>query len=338
MSSKNKKKSNKVVRDMKECFQSLLLPVENATKGESYNFKSKIDNASTLSIIKVEYRPKFNCVNINFSFGVVQSKDLTVIRKMLNLMNETTDLCQISLCPCCNEIILHASLFVLDNKLPKDKFIWLLRYLLEVAHMAYPIVGQVCILGSDPEKYCGDLHDHLWSVTHQDKGLNKEMTEKVLKDLESVFAELKITINDENRVTNGFIFSYVHPEDCGLFINMTTTLDNENGVLTIFAVSSFTVPKEKMPEVTDLVNRINRLCINDHLFIDHENMRGIFTCGMRLDNVVLSEDEFLNTFREIISDALCWLPILSELITSGGIPSDLIRKRRPCYNDQVTAF
>jgi len=204
--------------------------------------------------------------------------------------------------------------------------------------MAYPIVGQVCILGDDPDKYCRDFHDHLWNVAHQEKGLNKEITEKVLKDLESIFAQLEITIRDEDRVTNGFFFSYVHPEDHGLFINMTTTLDDKNGVLTVFAASSFTVPKEKMPEMTDLVNRINRLCINDHLFVDHQSMRSVFACGIRLGNGVLSEEEFLNAFKEIIKDALCWFPLLRELITSGGVPAELICNSIPCYNDRITAY
>lgn len=338
MRKKVNKKGSKIVRNMKQCFRSLHLPVENAKAGELYDFKSKIDNANTLAEVIVEYRPDFNCVNINFNLGVMKTGNIDEIKKLINLINGITPFCQFSLCPCCNEIILHANLFVSNNKLQKDKFDWLLRYMLEIAHLAYPGISMLVFKGGTAEKYYDICKDNIWNVTYREQGLDKEMKEKVLNGLASIFADLKFTVTDENRIENGFIFSCAHPSEPGLCINMITALDTEDSTVIIHAVSSFTVPDDKMTAIIELVNRINRLCGYQHLFVDSLGKRSVFLYGIRLDNGVLPEEEFQNAFKVMITDALCWFPILQELVTSGGLAADLIRKRLPCYNDRLTMY
>ena len=338
MIKKINKKGSKVVREMKQCFRALHLSVENVKNGEPCEFKSKIDNANTLAEVLVEYRPDFNCVNINFNFGVMKSGNIDEIKKLINMINGITPFCQLSLCPCCNEIILHASLFISNNKLQKDKFDWLLRYMLEIVHLAYPAISMLVSMGGAAEKYYDICKDNIWNVTYREQGLDKEMKEKVLNGLASVFADLKITLTDENRIENGFVFPCVHPSEPGLCINMITALDTEDSTVIIHAVSSFTVPDDKMTTIIELVNRINRLCGYQHLFVDSLGKKSVFLYGIRLDNGVLQEEEFQNAFRVMITDALCWFPILQELVTSGGIESDLIRKRIPCYNDKTTMY
>ena len=119
---------------------------------------------------------------------------------------------------------------------------------------------------------------------------------------------------------------------------MITALDTEDSTVIIHAVSSFSVPDEKMTTIIELVNRINRLCGYQHLFVDSQSKKSEFLYGIRLDNGILPEEEFQNAFKVMITDALCWFPILQELITSGGISSDLIRKRIHCYNDKTTMY
>ncbi len=193
---------------MKECFHSFNLKTEYASKKSTYDFKTEIDNDAVHAVVTVEHRPNLNCVNINFSFGVIESSNFAELKRLLNLMNETVSFCQFSLCPCCNEVIMHASLFVPNNKLPKDKFTWLLRYLLEAAHLAYPAVGQVGLAGGDPDKHCDIYKDSLRSITHQEEGLDQETAEKVLNGCSSVCESLNIIIQDENRMETVFS-SYV---------------------------------------------------------------------------------------------------------------------------------
>ncbi len=88
--------------------------------------------------------------------------------------------------------------------------------------------------------------------------------------------------------------------------------------------------------MTDLINRINRLCIYNHLVIDHKNKRIVFTCGIRLDKGHLFKDEYFNALGAIIQDSFCWFPILRELATSKGTVTELIKKRIPCYCDETT--
>jgi len=260
------------------------------------------------------------------------------VKKLMNMMNGITPFCQFSLCPCCNEINLHGSLFVSDNKLQKDKFNWLLRYMLEIAHLAYPGIGMIIILGVTPEKPFSIYRDNIRHITHQGKGLNEEMKTKVSKELESVFTDLKITINDENRKEYGFVLPFDHSDDPDLTTYMTVSLDAKERTLVILASSSYTVPDEKMITILDLVNRINRLCGYHHLFVDDESKISAFIYGIRLDNGLLPKEEFLHAFQMMLKDALCWFPILQELATSGGIPTDLIRKCVPCYDDRITMY
>ena len=119
---------------------------------------------------------------------------------------------------------------------------------------------------------------------------------------------------------------------------MIAELDPEESALIIHVVSSFAVPDDKMTTIVELVNRINRLCGYQHLFVDSQSKKCVFLHGIRLDNGILPKEEFLNAFRVISADVLRWFPILQELITSGGISSDLIRKRIPCYNDKTTMY
>lgn len=338
MKRKMNKKHNKIIREMKQCFRDLHLPVKNVGKGEPYDFKSKIDNDNTVAHIFVEYRPDCNCANISFSLGVTESGNYDEIRKLANLINRITPFSQYSLCPCCNEIILHASLFVSNHELQKDKFSWLLRYMLEIAHLANPAISALIFMGNSAEKYYDICKDNIRNVTCQEQGLSKEMTDDVLNDLASVFADLDITITDENRIEHGFIFPCADPSEPGSCINVITGLDPEESAVIIHVVSSFAVPDDKMTTIVELVNRINRLCGYQHLFVDSQSKKCAFLHGIRLENGLLPKEEFLNVFRGIIANGLCWFPILQELITSGGVSSDLIRKRIPCYNDKTTIY
>ena len=338
MKRKKNKKGNKIIREMKQCFRDLHLPVENVEKGESYDFKSKIDNDNTVARILVEYRPDCNCANISFSLGVTESGNYDEIRKLANLINGITPFSQYSLCPCCNEIILHASLFVSNHELQNDKFSWLLRYMLEIAHLANPAISALIIMGGSAEKYYDICKDNIRNVTCQEQGLNKEMEENVLNHLVSVFADLDITITDESRIEHGFVLPCAGTSELDSSIIVIMVLDPEESTIIIHAVSSFAVPDDKMTSIVELVNRINRLCGNQHLFVDSQSKKCAFLHGIRLENGLLPKEEFLNVFRGIIANVLCWFPLLQELIMFGGVSSDLIRKRIPCYNDKTTIY
>jgi hypothetical protein len=164
------------------------------------------------------------------------------------------------------------------------------------------------------------------------------MEENVLNHLVSVFADLDITITDESRIEHGFVLPCAGTSELDSSIIVIMVLDPEESTIIIHAVSSFAVPDDKMTSIVELVNRINRLCGNQHLFVDSQSKKCAFLHGIRLENGLLPKEEFLNAFRGIIANVLCWFPLLQELIMFGGVSSDLIRKRIPCYNDKTTIY
>ncbi len=334
--SKHKKNSNKVVRDMKECFQSLDLPIVNGKKEDSYDFMSNVDNNNLLARIYIEYQVAFEYVNINFSLGNIPSDKITEMLKMINLINGTNHFHQYSICPCCNEILAHSQLFIPGNNLPKDKFNWLIRDLLESANILYPLMGITLFKGGDLDKYYGIYRDTMRESRSCGNGLSEEMEEKVLKDLVSVFADFTIAVSDENSIKHGYYIESTHPEDIELLFRIGTRLDTENRIVIISGAPGLIVPDEKMAVMMELINRINRLLGSQHLFIDPEDKRTILLTGILLENGILRKEEFRKAFEMMTMSVLCWFPIFKEMVTSGGISAELIRKRIPCYKDQTT--
>lgn len=341
MKNKNNKRANKIIRDMKECFQSFHLPIKEAQPGDAYtascDFLSEISNENVQALITVEYNRYHEIININIPTRLhISPGRINEGLKLLNLLNGMLPLYQYSICPCCNEVSVHVGLHVSGNRLSKDKFKGLIRSLLEDTYLFCPLIARMLIAGGNPEElYDRFMDDHKDLMSKENK-LTSKMEGKILDDVKLMFSDFDIAINDDDRVDRGFIMQFVHPKDPGLFLRVGTILDSENGIVFISMSPPFPVPDDKLDVMMELVNRINRICGTDHMYITGERKNVVLLKGVMLDNGVLDKEELKNAFGALLSNGFQMFPIINEQLTSVEIPETLMRKVIPCYSDKTT--
>jgi len=338
---KDNKRANRVIKDMKECFQSFHLPIKEVQPGTSYigscDFLSEISNDNVLAPITVEYNRNREVININIPTGLIIAPGrVTEFLKLLNILNGTLPLYQCSICPCCNEVFIHVSLHVTGNRLSKDKFKRLIRSLLDDTYLIYPLIARMLMAGGSPEDLYNRFMDDHKDLMSKENKLTSEMEDNIIEDVKLMFADFDITINDDDRVDNGFIIELVHPEDPGLFLRIATRLFSENETVVISMAPHFPVPDDKFDIVVELVNRINRVCSTDHMYISGQRKNVVLLQGVMLNNGVIDKEELKIAFETLLRNGFRLFPIINEQLTSDESPVALMRKLIPCYSDKVT--
>jgi hypothetical protein len=338
---KNIKSAHRVVRDMKACFRSFQLPITEAQPGGDYafscDFLSHISNENVCALAMVKYDRHHGYININISTGlVIPAERLTEVLKMINLLNGMTPIYQYSICPCCNEISVHVSLHIHDHQLSKDKFKRLISYLLEDTYNHFPLIAQVVAGGSSEDVFEWFINDHKHLISTESK-LTAEMEDKILEDVKLMFADFDITINDNDRVSDGFIIQFAHPKEPGLFLRVGTILHGDNEIVALSMSPPSAVPDDKLDVMIALVNRINRLCSSDHIYISSQKKNVVLLKGVMLDNGSIDKEELKSAFGELLGNGFRLFPIINEQLTSDESPETLICKRFPCYTDKTTS-
>jgi hypothetical protein len=323
------KKNKRIVSDMKECFRSLHLPVYKAEKDDHYDFESKIDNDHLVAKVLVECDWDRGYVTINVVFCVISLENIAKASRMMNLLNGITPFFHYSICPCCNEIAAHSRLSIPGKLFSKERFTWLLRYLLENIYLGFPCIAAAVFNCGDPMKFYDQFIAARRNSTPENS-LSDDLKEKVLSDLMSVLTDFYPAITDNNRVENAFIFKSVDPSDQELSFLNRAEVDTINRAVILSASLDFTFPDEKLMAVMELVNRLNQLCGDQHLHIDHEESRIVFLMGIPLNDGALPKEELHKAFEMMIINALVWFRIFKLLLTSGETPTELIRKGVPC--------
>lgn len=341
MKNKDVKRANRIVRDMKECVRSFSLPITESQPGGDYafscDFLSEIRNENVCATLMVGYDRQWEVININIVTGfVIPSGRVIEILKLLNLLNGIMPIYQCSLCPCCNEVSFHVTLRVSGNRLSKDKFKRLIHYLLEDTYRICPLIARLLMAtGNLEDLYDQFMNDHKY-LMGKDNKLTAEMEGRILADVKSVFADLDITINDQDRVDHGFIMQFVHPTEPGLFLRVATILHSEDEIVAISMAPSFSVPDGKLDIMMELVNRINRVCNTEHMYISGQRKDVVLLKGVMLDNGTIDKEEFKNAFGTLMGNGVRLFPIVNEQLTSSESPETLIRKLIPCYSDKTT--
>jgi hypothetical protein len=336
MSNIKNKKKKRIVRDMKECFRSLHLPIDEniSVQGNPMNveFTSQLCNDHVCAAVAVIYDEKEGYIGIDVSFLHIKvpSEKMAEILKLLNLMNGIRPICCYSVCHCCNTISWRSGLFLSGEVLPKEKFRRLIQEMLEDTYLCAPLIEDVVKSGNHNVLYDRFMDDHK-DVMKTD-GISKGVKSQILGDMESVITGLKISIKEDLRLGNGFVIDGML-QGMDFPLCMGITLDNEDEMVILNQAPSFTVPDEKIPVMTELVNRINRMTGPDHLFINRQTKRVVLLKAIMIDNGVLDKKEFENSFRMLLGNGSIFFPIIKEQIASNKSPEVLLAKIRENYKD-----
>jgi hypothetical protein len=204
-----KNKNKQIVRDMKECFRSLHLPVykNRQVYGRELVFVSKIRNDHVCAAVHVTYDREAGYVGIDASLhSNVPADKMAEVSKLLNLLNGDRPLCGYSVCSCCNDVSLRSGLFISDEILSKDKFKRLIKNAIEDTYHCNPLILEVAADGNHAALYDTFMVDHKNEI-RMDSGGSTEAASKILGDMELVLTGLQIPIQNEDRLTNGFIIT-----------------------------------------------------------------------------------------------------------------------------------
>jgi hypothetical protein len=336
MTRKENKKGNQVVRDMKECFRSFHLPVNQlkAIQDNSMNvaFTSQICNDHVCAGVAVTFDRAEGYVGIDaFFHRKVPSDKMAEISKLLNLLNGVSPIYGYSICQCCNTISLRSSLFLMGEILPKGKFGRLIHEMLEDTYLCSPLIEEV-VAGGNPEALYDRFMDDHKDTMGKESTLTEGAKRKILIDMESVMTGLKISIKDDERIANGFVMGCMF-EDMDFPLRMGVTLDNETEMVRLILSAPFIVPDVKIPVTTELVNLINRRSAPDHLFINRKTKRVVLHKAIMIDNGVLDKRELEMSIRTLLGNGSLFFPIIKEQLSSNESPEVLLERIRAKYTD-----
>jgi len=317
---------NQVVMDMEECFRSFDLPVykNKNTNDNDLAFTSQICNDHVCADVFATYDTQIGYVGIDFSFrDKVPSEKMPEILQLLNLLNGYRPLYGFSVCQRCNTISLRSDIFLSTEILPRDEFKRLISDILEDVYLCSPLIKDVVDGGNYKELHDRFMEGHK-DILNMGSKPPRNIDGKILSDMESVITDLKIHINNKDRTVNEFISDLKLDEMVS--IRMSITLSHENKIVVLYAAPPFNVPNEKMTVVTELVNLINRMVKQGHLYIYPQTNRVHIIKGIIIDNGGLDKKEFEMSIRTLLGNSRIFFPIITEQLSSNESPEFLLAK------------
>ena len=253
------------------------------------------------------------------------------ISKLLNLLNEYSPIYSFSVCQCCNTIAMRSVLLISGEILPKGKFKRLIHEMLEDTYFWYPLITEVVANGYHKDLFDRYMADHKYDMTMGSK-ITPEAGRNILDDMKSVITGLKMPINEDACPVDGFVMD-CKLRDANFPFRVGITLDYENAVIRLLMAPQFTVADVKVPVMTELINRLNRGSISDHLYIHRESKRVVLLKGIMIDSSVLDKMELETSIRTFLGNGSIFFPIINEQLSSNETPEVLLEKIRKQYDD-----
>ena len=329
MSKKDKKKGNQVVRDMKECFRSFDLPVnqDKSIKDNPMNvaFTSQICNDHVCAGVAAEFDRQQGYVGIDISFcPQVPAEKMAEISELLNLLNGNSPIYGYSVCHCCNTVSMRTALFLSGKILPKGKFKRLIHEMLDVTYLFYPLIAEVIKSGNPETLYDRFIEDHR-DALNTGHETSEGVEGEILADMESVMNGMKMTITEDRRVSHGFLID-CKIEGTDLPLRMGIILEQKIKTIILCIGPPLIVPDEKIPVMTELVNRINRVPGPTHLFINRQTKHTVLSRGIMIDHGALDKQEFEMSIRTLMDLGSLLFPIINEQLSSNDAPEVLLAR------------
>ena len=335
MSKKENKKSNQVVKDMKECFRSFNLPVDKNKhdKESKIAFTSEICNDHVCAGVVVTHDKQRGYGEIKIeSLLEIPSERVIAVIKLLDLFNGMMPFDHYSVCPCCNSVVLKTALFLPDDGLPIGKFKRLIRNILEHTYLGFPLIYEVMI-GGNPEDASVRFREGYKALREMSDTMSDDAAGTVLRDMESVLHDHRITLQEEDRFDDGFIAAFGETELTDFVLSMIIQLFRDRALVVLELFPSFTIPDEKIVQITESINWVNRYFSGGCMFLDREDKQVRFRKGIMIDNNVLDKRELNNAIRNMLSGVCVFFPsIMDQLASNEGLET-LMDKRRESFKN-----
>ena len=96
---------------------------------------------------------------------------------------------------------------------------------------------------------------------------------------------------------------------------------------------SFTIPYEKIVQITESINWVNIYFSGGCMFLDREDKQVRFSKGIMIDNNVFDKWELNNAIRSMVSGVCVFFPRIMDELASDESLETLMDKRRESYKD-----
>ena len=328
MSKRTAKKSNRIVRDMEECFRSFHLPVDKSKKGKDVElaFTSQICNDHVCATVFATYDRQVEYVGIDFSFHPpMPLKRVPEIIKLLNLLNGIQVLSDFSICPCCNMLKLKTGLFIQGETIPMSKYKRLIENMLEYSYHTFPLIMEVINDGNfrtAGDRFMDD-HKDLWNGKNT---YTETIKEEILNDAKAVLADCHFNLDEKSPVNDTYIQGYQYPKVPGLNFVLGIKVRGENEALVLSMSAAFDVLDDRKDIIMELVNLINKGCRGTHMYYSHDKKNVVLLSGVMLKSGSVDKTELKIVFTAFVSYGFLMLPIVYEQMTSAESPKTLILK------------
>ena len=329
MNKKENKKSNKVIRDMEECFRSFHLPVHKNKSGADLDlaFTSQICNDHFCTPIAAIYCRQSEYVALEIPFVIkVPSEKLADTWRLFNLINEMMPLYHYSIWKSNNGFSLIGGMFLGGDQLSASKYKSFIHDLLEDSYLCFPLIKAVIEGGNPDAIYDKFMKDNL-NFVKKINCISKKNKSKILDDVKTALAEMKI-INQEEKIFDSPLTNSQCPETNDFRFSHRFEVSDDGKTLIFNLTSSLIVPNEKIPVIMELIGRLNEMSRHDCLYFQRESKRIFLLSGIIIVDGVFDKKEFEVTCDFMLFWGMKVFPIINEQMSSNESPETMIKRVR----------
>lgn len=324
---KIKNKNMRIVDDMKNCFQSLGLPVyKDPHKKNKYSFCSEfqVNNLRADILALYDHKHKYATITVDFS-KLVPSHKMSVSLELINLINCYLSIFHFIVCEKCGSVSLRSGLFVPGKHLSKRKFKMIVNSLLESAKLVLPVFVE--LLSTDGQTK--ELVSKLWSENPdllKSENKNNINFEAILQDVEDIFTNLGMMVQNDY-LEDGYIMADFQLQHHGNRIfRIWTQFGNDFDFIILYMSIEQVAAVDKIAPVTELINFINKSTVIDHVVLIPETRRVCLKTGIILDKGSIPKEEFNRAVRTLFGNGSTFFSLILEHFSSNKSPQEIMDK------------
>jgi hypothetical protein len=189
------------------------------------------------------------------------------------------------------------------------------------------------MIGGNPEDASVRFREGYKALREMSGTMSDDAAGIVLRDMESVLHDHRITIREENRLEDGFIAAFGETELTDFVLTMIMQLFRDRAMVVLELFPSFTILNEKIEQITESINWVNRYFSGSCMFLDREDKQVRFRKGIMIDNNVLDKWELNNAIHNMLSGVCVFCPSIKDQLLSNESLETLMDKRRENLKD-----
>lgn len=300
------KKRKQIIGSMKKCFEKHGMP---KLRYEDIIAQPKAGEIIVQSGIRFRYEEDYyNRATVDMIIHEdIPADKLASLRELLNLINMDLACDHFCIIPEINGLVFRTSLYVPGDRLPRNKFIRLLKQFFADYVRNLPIIEKLLVEGGDPEEIFQSLGAER-SASLKDKNQHVGADyERLRQDIKKAFVQLGLPVKDDTITENSVsVVSRFRYETCRY--ELVAFALNDTGQLYLQMFSPDAVPESVISDAIEMADMFNNVSYVNHICIlPKHNLVSLLT-GVII-NPVLDESELEYQLKILFSEGCKYLPV-----------------------------